>query len=250
MKIIRSIVLSILAAGSPALADNAPDVLSIDVSNCSDEPKTPACASWVLTLCEWRKDLELCKKVGFDGVVFVDKIPFENGAPNLPPNVMGRVMSDFPTLYKFERDAPRSGEVRKPGVVTLRGDGDEVGNEVRILGVRQVDHRRFEPARAWLTMSQRFQDIVGTHEVMIGPAMPVSLFFRREGSNWFLTSWADDSLGCGYHSPYPGVFAMCKMKISVSVWSSEIPVDTVLTLKRPEWQANDYIRYLLRQRDK
>jgi hypothetical protein len=246
MKLVTCILTACLALVPPAWGEDAINDLSIDVSNCNEEPKTPACASWVLTLCQWRKNPDLCRKVGFADVVFIDKSALIDGNPVLPSDEIGRAMSGFPTLYKIVRGAATEGEVRQPGIVAIDIEHFDAGEEERLLGVRKVSADRFEPARRRLTTDQTFKDIVGTHEIMIGMTMPTSLFFRKQGTRWVLTSWSDDSLGCGYHDSSADIYAMCKKRISVEPWDFYISYDSVLTLRRHEWQVNDYIRYLQR----
>lgn len=243
MKLIGGILIACLALLPPAWAENSMNDLSIDVSNCNEEPKTPACASWVLALCQWRKDPDLCRKVGFVDVVFVEQIRFVEGKPDLPSEIMGRAMSGVPTLHRIVRGAAKEGEIQQPGIVVFDIEHFEAGEEDRLLGVRKVSADRFEPAREWSRADPAFKDILGSHEVMIGMTMPTSQFFRKEGSRWVLASWTDESLGCGYHDSTAHVFAMCRKRVSVQTWYYNISFDTDLTPPRHEWRADDYIRF-------
>jgi hypothetical protein len=110
-------------------------------------------------LCQWRKDPELCQKIGLSKVVFIEHIPSINENTDMPSSLMGRVMSDFPTLYEIVRGASKLGEVRRPGIVKIDIEHFEVGEASRLLGVRKVPRDRFEPARHRLRIVQ--------HEVWI-----------------------------------------------------------------------------------
>ena len=64
-------------AATPAQAGGDGGVtspLSTDLTICHDEPVTPACAVWLLSLCEWRSDPALCAKVGLTNSEFLDPI--------------------------------------------------------------------------------------------------------------------------------------------------------------------------------
>lgn len=217
--------------------------LSVDLTDCNGEPVIPACASWIWSLCYFRQESDLCAKIGLRDIVFIKKLGKKEGKPQVPPELVGRLGFNFPRLAKMVRGGPKEGRIQQPGVIlfdTLYGD-DEY--EMLILGVRQVSPDRFEPARQWLITGQKFADVVGTHEVMIGPSMGQSEFYRKVGDRWLLTSWTIEGASCGGDDPDADLYAECYKYISIRDWQDQLRSTPGFVEKSMNWKADDYIRF-------